>query len=109
MKDYLLGLGTIPTIGVVVMAATLGFDTVMRKIERLKPNNIGRRARIAGRLFASRRAWVFGRHGSHFTIAFLAGTDWTVEDRARDTLLDEFDPQPEPTATIAPSPKEDVR
>ena len=95
-RDFLLGLATIPVLAVVVLVVLMVRRFVVYRIQRLKGAHPRRRAALAARLFASKRAWMW--NSQRFAVAVTVGVDLTVGDQAEAVLLDEFVPaKPEVT------------
>lgn len=97
MGSFLFGLAVIPAAAAVVLIGAYVRVFVRRRIERLHMLNPQRRAGLAARLFAARRAYYVG--GTTVAVALFIGHDYAVAQRARGVLLDEFVPLGEEGAT----------
>lgn len=88
MTDFLIGLAVIPAIAAAVTAIVATRWFVIHRIQRLKSANPHRRAALAARMFASRRAYVWWTR--RVAVSVSLGVDWPQRDQAEAVLLDEF-------------------
>lgn len=89
-RDYLLGLLTLPGIALVVGAFFAIRNLIVYRIQRMNAVGPHLRAKVAARLFATRRAYYLS--GRNAAVVVVIGRDRDICARAEAVLLDEFVP-----------------
>jgi hypothetical protein len=93
VTNFLLGTAVFPALALLAGTVVLVRWLVRERILRLKPANPTRRAAVAARMFASKRAYTF--LGRSLGVAVTIGHHHPVQHQAEAALLDEFVPMPE--------------
>lgn len=87
---FLLGVLVFPVLALLVFLALLARDFVSNRLIRIKAGNPELRAKTAGILFASKRAFVLWCQP--ISVAVMVGHNWATRQQAEAVLLDEFVP-----------------
>ncbi len=91
--SFLIGLLTLPAAAAAGLLLHLAYQAITCRIQLLDPANPHRRAKVAGRMFACKRAWVLTLRRT--TIAVAVGNDHLTAQPAYALLMDHFHPATE--------------